>query len=116
MVVKVNMCDSTTANNSSSSRRQAQRVLRKYGLGNGSSVSKKSNGNSGCHDSSYWRLKRIVPAISDKENISKLDVVLEAINYIQALQGDLSRSSPSSPSSPASAAAAAAIAKALAAN
>ena len=114
MVVKVNMCDSTTAN-SSSSRRQAQRVLRKYGLGNGS-VSKKSNGNSGCHDSSYWRLKRIVPAISDKENISKLDVVLEAINYIQALQGDLSRSSPSSSSSPASAAAAAAIAKALAAN
>ena len=40
-------------------------------------------------DSSYYKLKRIVPTISAKENISKLDVVLEAINYIQRLQNDL---------------------------
>ena len=38
---------------------------------------------------SYWRLKKLVPTIKSKENISKLDVVLEAISYIQSLQGNL---------------------------
>ena len=82
MVVKVSMCDEST------SRRSAQKVLKKYGLGG---VAKKSSSTSP-DSGSYSRLKRIVPAISEKENISKLDVVLEAINYIQMLQGNLSRS------------------------
>ena len=87
------------AASSSSSQRSAQRVLKKYGLSSrrGPGASSKS-GSSSPKDGSYWRLKRLVPAISDKENISKLDVVLEAISYIQALQGNLQMSAPSPPS------------------
>lgn len=72
MVVKV-----TT----SSQRSAAQRVLKKYRLpASGNGVVKTGDCNS------YSRLKCIVPNISQKENISKLDVVLEAISYIQQLQ------------------------------
>lgn len=63
----------------SSSQRTAQRLLRKY-----RGVARKTDS-----ADSYWRLKKLVPAISKKENISKLDVVLEAISYIQRLQTDL---------------------------
>ncbi len=121
MVVKVSMREES---HDGGSRRTAQRVLKKYGLastitggggGGGGMVAKRSSArcssssSSSSSDGSYWRLKRIVPAISDKENISKLDVVLEAISYIRTLQGDLSRSAPTSPTtSPAAAAATAA--------
>ena len=46
---------------------------------------------------SYSKLKKIVPAISEKENISKLDVVLEAISYIQRLKNDLESGATSLP-------------------
>ena len=71
MVVKVN----ENLPPSSSTQRTAQRVIKKY--------------QNGPDTLSYSKLKRLVPAISHKENISKLDVVLEAINYIQTLQGNL---------------------------
>lgn len=93
MVVKVPM---SASGGSSSAQRSAQRVLKKYGLAVAAAAPNSSSPAAGSvckrsssSDSSYWRLKRIVPAISEKENISKLDVVLEAINYIQALQGNL---------------------------
>ena len=59
------------------SQKTARRLIRKYKRRGKKSVN------------SYSRLKKLVPSISKKENISKLDVVLEAISYIQRLQGDL---------------------------
>jgi hypothetical protein len=66
-----------------SSQRSARKLLKKYSVltsNNSACVTKESN---------YYKLKRVVPTISAKENISKLDVVLEAISYIQRLQSDL---------------------------
>jgi len=37
----------------------------------------------------FSRLKNLVPAISKKDTVSKLDVILEAIRYIDQLQGQL---------------------------
>jgi len=37
----------------------------------------------------FSRLKNLVPAISKKQAVSKLDVILEAIRYIDQLQGQL---------------------------
>lgn len=37
----------------------------------------------------FSRLKRLVPAISKKQSVSKLDVILEAIRYIDQLQDQL---------------------------
>ena len=59
-------------------QRTARRVLKKY-----RGVARKRTFDS------YWRLKKLVPTIKGKENISKLDVVLEAISYIQSLQCNL---------------------------
>ena len=68
----------------SSSRRRALRLVRKYrSLSERRRTSRKY---------SYKRLKQVVPTISNKDNISKLDVVLEAISYIHQLQRDLMRS------------------------
>ena len=80
----------------------------------------------------FGRLKSLVPAISRKQSVSKLDVILEAIRYIDQLQDQLvsqiadsdaaSASTPpsSTESSPAktttTSAAAAAAAAALAAS
>uniref|UniRef100_A0A0K2U8F7 BHLH domain-containing protein n=1 Tax=Lepeophtheirus salmonis TaxID=72036 RepID=A0A0K2U8F7_LEPSM len=58
----------------SSTRKYAQKVLRKY----------RSHRFHSAFDS-YRRFKRILPRISRKDNISDLDVVLEAISYIQKL-------------------------------
>lgn len=58
-------------------RTAAKKVVKKY-----KGVARRKN-------DSYWRLKKLVPTIKGKENISKLDVVLEAISYIQSLQGNL---------------------------
>ena len=68
-------------------QRTAKRVLKKY---NKVRANKSGNGNTTAN--SYWRLKKLVPTIKSKENISKLDVVLEAISYIQSLQGNLEAS------------------------
>merc|ERR1712004_645110 len=35
------------------------------------------------------RLKELVPSVSVKDNVSQLDVILEAIRYISSLQGKL---------------------------
>lgn len=64
---------------SNTNQKTAKRVLKKY-----RDVAKRR-----AAASSYWRLKKLVPTIKGKENISKLDVVLEAISYIQSLQGNL---------------------------
>ena len=37
----------------------------------------------------FSRLKKLVPAISKKQSVSKLDVILEAIRYIDQLQDQL---------------------------
>ncbi|TRY75170.1 hypothetical protein TCAL_14580 [Tigriopus californicus] len=74
MAVKVSTKNATVA------QRTAQKVIKKYRVG-GSRV--------GDCGESYTKLKKIVPSISRKENITKLDVVLEAISYIQQLQDDL---------------------------
>lgn len=37
----------------------------------------------------FTRLKTLVPSISKKESVSKLDVILEAIRYIDQLQDQL---------------------------
>ena len=37
----------------------------------------------------FCRLKKLVPAISKKQTVSKLDVILEAIRYIDQLQDQL---------------------------
>ena len=77
-----------------SSQKSARKVLKKYSVLTASTTTTAANGlgvNGGgvTKDSSFYKLKRIVPTISAKENISKLDVVLEAISYIQRLQSDL---------------------------
>ena len=76
MAVKIN--SSKYSSPTTNTQRTAKRVLKKYSIA-------KTNDSA----DSYWRLKKIVPTISKKENISKLDVVLEAISYIQHLQGNL---------------------------
>merc|ERR1712026_403803 len=67
--------------NSKSNQRTARRVVKKYRNVRG--------GGRAASADSYWRLKKLVPTIKSKENISKLDVVLEAISYIQSLQCNL---------------------------
>lgn len=84
MVVKV------SSNNNSGLSKTAKRVLKKYNL---SSKRKAASGQGGSKAlDSYSRLKQLVPTISEKDNISRLDVVLEAISYIQRLQGNLQAS------------------------
>jgi len=53
------------------------------GVSAASGVSKKST------ELEFSRLKNLVPAISKKNAVSKLDVILEAIRYIDQLQGQL---------------------------
>ena len=82
MVIKTNSnLTTSSSSNLSQSQKVAKRLLRKYKKGNSKARLAKAE--------SYWRLKKLVPSISCKDNISKLDVVLEAINYIQRLQDDL---------------------------
>ena len=64
---------------STTNQKTARRVLKKY-----QNVARK-----GAAANSYRRLKKLVPTIKSKENITKLDVVLEAISYIQSLQCNL---------------------------
>ena len=81
MVVKTQTSISMTSASLSSSQKTARRLLRKYRRGGSRTRAARAD--------SYWRLKKLVPSISRKDNISKLDVVLEAISYIQRLQDDL---------------------------
>ena len=43
----------------------------------------------------YDRLRKHVPTLEGKEDVSQLDVLLEAIQYIQALKKDLNKEDPS---------------------
>merc|ERR1711992_427149 len=76
------ICHSTglaTLKMNNTNQKTAKRVLKKYqGVARRRAAAQ-----------SYKRLKKLVPTIKSKENISKLDVVLEAISYIQSLQGNL---------------------------
>merc|ERR1712045_616646 len=81
MSVKTPMpiCQLATLKMNNTNQKTAKRVLKKYqGVARRRAAAQ-----------SYWRLKKLVPTIKSKENISKLDVVLEAISYIQSLQGNL---------------------------
>ena len=84
-----NMVVMKTPPSTTSSQKSARKVLKKYSVLTNSTTTPSVNGGGVTKDSSFYKLKRIVPTISAKENISKLDVVLEAINYIQRLQSDL---------------------------
>ena len=53
--------------------------------GSGGSISKDRKST----EVEFSRLKNLVPAISKKDTVSKLDVILEAIRYIDQLQGQL---------------------------
>ena len=64
-------------------------------------------------EAEFGRLKRLVPTISKKETVSKLDVILEAIRYIDQLQDQLVEQISSSSGTPSHAAAAAAAAAIL---
>lgn len=79
MSVKTSNNTHIMANNN---QRTARRVLKKYRV-----VARRA-----AAADSYWRLKKLVPTIKSKDNISQLDVVLEAISYIQRLQGNLEAS------------------------
>ena len=69
----------TTLKMNTTNQKTAKRVLKKYqGVARRRAAAQ-----------AYWRIKKLVPSIKSKENISKLDVVLEAISYIQSLQGNL---------------------------
>merc|ERR1711948_29996 len=84
MSVKTPMpiCQLATLKMNNTNQKTAKRVLKKYqGVARRRAAAQ-----------SYWRLKKLVPTIKSKENISKLDVVLEAISYIQSLQGNLEKS------------------------
>merc|ERR1712172_165498 len=71
----------TTLKMNTTNQKTAKRVLKKYqGVARRRAAAQ-----------SYKRLKKLVPTIKSKENISKLDVVLEAISYIQSLQGNLEK-------------------------
>merc|ERR1739838_517298 len=85
MVIK--MTDSsnkkTTSNNQknqSQLRRTKMRPSQNYSLQNGTNKNTKAE---------FKRLKTILPSIKRKENVSKLDIILEAIKYIDDLQDQL---------------------------
>ena len=39
----------------------------------------------------FFRLKELVPSLSVKDNVTQLDVILEAIRYIASLRSQLER-------------------------
>ena len=39
----------------------------------------------------FYRLKELVPSVSVKDNVTQLDVILEAIRYIASLRSQLER-------------------------
>jgi len=58
------------------------RPSQNYSLQNGSGTNKNTK-------AEFKRLKTILPSIKRKENVSKLDIILEAIKYIDDLQDQL---------------------------
>jgi len=73
---------SSNQQNQSQLRRTKMRPSQSYSLQNGSGTNKNTK-------AEFKRLKTILPSIKRKENVSKLDIILEAIKYIDDLQDQL---------------------------
>merc|ERR1739838_654266 len=73
---------SSNQQNQSQLRRTKMRPSQNYSLQNGSGTNKNTR-------AEFKRLKTILPSIKRKENVSKLDIILEAIKYIDDLQDQL---------------------------
>ena len=73
---------SSNQQNQSQLRRTKMRSSQNYSLQNGSGTNKNTK-------AEFKRLKTILPSIKRKENVSKLDIILEAIKYIDDLQDQL---------------------------
>ena len=87
MVVKVNSADrSSSANGEAQSATAAAAAdpLRGVSSADASRVARSKE-----TEMEFSRLKKLVPAISKKQSVSKLDVILEAIRYIDQLQDQL---------------------------
>lgn len=84
MVIKMtdssNKKTSSNQQNQSQLRRTKMRSSQSYSLQNGTNKNTKAE---------FKRLKTILPSIKRKENVSKLDIILEAIKYIDDLQDQL---------------------------
>ena len=87
MVVKVNSADRSSSANGeaqSASTAAAADPLRGVSSADASRVARSKE-----TEVEFSRLKKLVPAISKKQSVSKLDVILEAIRYIDQLQDQL---------------------------
>merc|ERR1739838_662868 len=71
---------SSNQQNQSQLRRTKMRPSQNYSLQNGTNKNTRAE---------FKRLKTILPSIKRKENVSKLDIILEAIKYIDDLQDQL---------------------------
>ena len=84
MVIKMtdssNKKTSSNQQNQSQLRRTKMRSSQSYSLQNGTNKNTKAE---------FKRLKTILPSIKRKENVSKLDIILESIKYIDDLQDQL---------------------------
>jgi len=79
------MTDSSNKKTSSNSQQQNQSKLRR------TKMRPNQNYEAGTKNTraEFKRLKTILPSIQRKENVSKLDIILEAIKYIDDLQDQL---------------------------
>ena len=87
MVVKVNSADRPSSANGeaqSATVAAAADPLRGVSSADASRVARSKE-----TEMEFSRLKKLVPAISKKQSVSKLDVILEAIRYIDQLQDQL---------------------------
>ena len=86
MVVKVNSADRPSAGEATSTAAAAPAAdpLRGVSSADASRVARSKE-----TEMEFSRLKKLVPAISKKQSVSKLDVILEAIRYIDQLQDQL---------------------------
>ena len=83
MVVKVNSADRSSSANGEA-RGGGADPLRGVSSADASRVARSKE-----TEMEFSRLKKLVPAISKKQSVSKLDVILEAIRYIDQLQDQL---------------------------
>jgi len=84
MVIK--MTDSSNKKTSSNSQEQNQSQLRRTKMRSSQTYEGAGTKNTRAE---FKRLKTILPSIKRKENVSKLDIILEAIKYIDDLQDQL---------------------------
>ena len=82
----IRMTDSSNKKTSSNSQQQNQTKLRRTKMRHSSQNFEAGTKNTRAE---FKRLKTILPSIQRKENVSKLDIILEAIKYIDDLQDQL---------------------------